>query len=85
LRNRRFESIFLQRRVSNELFPPAASAAPADGRIGEYNFAGQYQQSPDFLHTELDRVGTAHADLCGDFSFSRCRARTLFFEAADTT
>jgi thiaminase (transcriptional activator TenA) len=36
----------------------------------------------DFLRTELDRVGPAHADLCRDF-FSRAVALELsFFEAA---
>ena len=39
----------------------------------------------DFLRTELDRVGPAHADLCRDF-FSRAVALELsFFEAAYTT
>jgi len=39
----------------------------------------------DFLRTELDRVGPAHADLCRDF-FSRAAALELsFFEAAYTT
>jgi thiaminase (transcriptional activator TenA) len=39
----------------------------------------------DFLRTELDRVGLAHADLCRDF-FSRAVALELsFFEAAYTT
>src|SRR6516162_9091339 len=39
----------------------------------------------DFLRTELDRVGPAHADLCCDF-FSRAVALELsFFEAAYTT
>ena len=36
----------------------------------------------DFLRTELDRVGSAHADLCREF-FSRAVALELsFFEAA---
>jgi thiaminase/transcriptional activator TenA len=39
----------------------------------------------DFLRTELDRVGPAHADLCRDF-FSRAVVLELsFFEAAYTT
>ena len=39
----------------------------------------------DFLRTELDRIGPAHADLCRDF-FSRAVALELsFFEAAYTT
>ena len=39
----------------------------------------------DFLRTELDRVGPAHADLCRDF-FSRAVALELsFFEAAYTS
>jgi thiaminase/transcriptional activator TenA len=39
----------------------------------------------DFLRTELDRVGPAHADLCRDF-FSRAVALELsFFDAAYTT
>jgi hypothetical protein len=39
----------------------------------------------DFLRTELDRAGPAHADLCRDF-FSRAVALELsFFEAAYTT
>jgi hypothetical protein len=39
----------------------------------------------DFLRTELDRVGPAHADLCRDF-FSRAVALELsFFEAAYVT
>jgi len=39
----------------------------------------------DFLRAELDRVGPAHADLCGNF-FSRAVALELsFFEAAYTT
>jgi thiaminase (transcriptional activator TenA) len=39
----------------------------------------------DFLRTELDRVGPAHADLCRDF-FSRAAALELsFFEAAYAT
>jgi thiaminase/transcriptional activator TenA len=39
----------------------------------------------DFLRTELDRVGPAHADLCRDF-FARAVALELsFFEAAYAT
>ena len=44
-----------------------------------------FREFVDFLRTELDRVGPAHADQCRDF-FSRAVARELsFFEAAYTT
>ena len=37
----------------------------------------------DFLRTELDRVGAAHADLCRDF-FSRCRLELSFLKPPTT-
>src|SRR6266403_1404009 len=44
-----------------------------------------FREFVDFLRTELDRVGPAHADLCRDF-FSRAVALELsFFEAAYAT
>jgi thiaminase (transcriptional activator TenA) len=76
------------RMAVSRLGRPRAAAAPENFVHAEWitlhdnpNFRGVV----DFLRTELDRVGPAHADLCRDF-FSRAVALELsFFEAAYTT
>jgi thiaminase/transcriptional activator TenA len=57
--------------------PSAVSQACCDNP----NFRGFV----DFLRTELDRIGPAHADLCRDFFSCAVALELSFFEAAYTT
>jgi thiaminase len=82
----------VQHRFVNELFAGAVpDAVMARYLIQDHRFLDSFlvllgfRGFVDFLRTELDRVGPAHADLCRDF-FSRAVALELsFFEAAYTT
>ena len=76
-----------QHRFVNELFAGAVpDAVMTRYLIQDHRFLDSFLVLlGDFLRTELDRVGPAHADLCRDF-FSRAVALELsFFEAAYAT